>query len=105
MPIPHCFPPHAFLRPRHHPRSRDRDLVRDRGRADRFASPQSVDQLRACIEVDPNLRVLGEGANLLVDDAGVSDLVVSLNAGEFKATEFDERERTLRVGAGWISAR
>ncbi|MGD9790355.1 MAG: UDP-N-acetylmuramate dehydrogenase [Phycisphaerales bacterium] len=70
------------------------------GRADRFASPQSVDQLRACIEVDPNLRVLGEGANLLVDDAGVADLVVTLNSGEFKAIEFDERERTLRVGAG-----
>lgn len=70
------------------------------GRADRFATPQTLDHLRACIEVDPNLRVLGEGANLLVDDAGVANLVVSLNAGEFKAIEFDERERTMLVGAG-----
>lgn len=48
------------------------------GRASRFARPASVDELATLLAVDPNLRVLGDGANLLVDDDGVDDLVVSL---------------------------
>lgn len=50
------------------------------GGAERFAAPQTVEQLRRCVQIDPALRVLGDGANLLVDDAGVSELVVVLTA-------------------------
>lgn len=46
------------------------------GRAERFARVDSTESLRAAIELDPNLRVLGDGANLLVDDDGVAELVV-----------------------------
>jgi UDP-N-acetylmuramate dehydrogenase len=46
------------------------------GRADHLAKPATIEQLRACIAYDPNLRILGDGANLLVDDDGVGDLVV-----------------------------
>ncbi len=48
------------------------------GRAERFFAPGSVAELRRCLEIDPGLRVLGDGANLLVDDDGVDGLVVSL---------------------------
>ncbi|MGE3107498.1 MAG: UDP-N-acetylmuramate dehydrogenase [Phycisphaerales bacterium] len=46
------------------------------GRAERFALLDAADLLSACIELDPDLRVLGDGANLLVDDDGVPELVV-----------------------------
>ncbi len=58
------------------------------GRADRLARPESLEQLCSCLEMDPNLRILGDGANLLVDDEGVGDLVVSLerlNAVELRS--------------------
>ncbi len=48
------------------------------GRAERFCVPASVSELRQCLEIEPDLRVLGDGANLLVDDDGVPGLVVSL---------------------------
>lgn len=48
------------------------------GGAERFVSAQSPDQLQACIELDPSLRVLGDGANLLVDDDGIPELVVRI---------------------------
>lgn len=48
------------------------------GRADRLARPTSVEQLAAALELDPDLRVLGDGANLLVADEGVRELVVVL---------------------------
>jgi UDP-N-acetylmuramate dehydrogenase len=46
------------------------------GGADRLARPRDVEQVLRCLEMDPGLRVLGEGANLLVDDDGVGELVV-----------------------------
>lgn len=46
------------------------------GKADRFVRVDSIDQVRACLELDPHLRILGDGANLLVDDDGVAELVV-----------------------------
>jgi UDP-N-acetylmuramate dehydrogenase len=49
------------------------------GRADRLARPASIDELRRCLRIDPNLRLLGDGANLLVDDEGVGELVVCLS--------------------------
>jgi len=50
------------------------------GRADRLARPSSVERLRQCVELDSDLRVLGDGANLLVADGGVRELVVSLES-------------------------
>ncbi|MCC6659685.1 MAG: UDP-N-acetylmuramate dehydrogenase [Phycisphaerales bacterium] len=57
------------------------------GRAEALATPDSVDDLRRCLEIDPNLRVLGDGANLLVDDDGIPGLVVQLAGQAF--TRFD----------------
>lgn len=57
------------------------------GRADRFCKPQSLDDLKACLELDPNLVVLGDGANLLVDDAGIPNLVISLTAPAFTSVK------------------
>ncbi|MGD1915028.1 MAG: UDP-N-acetylmuramate dehydrogenase [Phycisphaerales bacterium] len=48
------------------------------GTADRLARPANVDELRRCLDLDINLRILGDGANLLVGDGGVRELVVSL---------------------------
>lgn len=48
------------------------------GRATRLAKPTTVDELATLLAVDPDLRVLGDGANLLVDDDGIEELVVSL---------------------------
>ncbi len=74
------------------------------GRARRFARPTTVEQLSECLRMDPNLRVLGEGANLLVADAGVEELVVSLaegNFGRFTIGLADQRGyATVAAGAG-----
>lgn len=68
------------------------------GKADRLARPQTLGQLAECIRQDPNLRVLGDGANLLVDDDGVAELVVVLEGPTFRGWTFDAT--TLRAGAG-----
>ncbi|MBL8760784.1 MAG: UDP-N-acetylmuramate dehydrogenase [Phycisphaerae bacterium] len=68
------------------------------GRADRLARPGTLEQLGECLRLDPNLRVLGDGANLLVDDDGVSELVVVLEAPTFRGWTIDGA--TLRAGAG-----
>lgn len=67
------------------------------GRADRLARPRTLEQLRACLAIDPDLCVLGDGANLLVADEGVRELVVALDAGEFAAVA--ERQPTPAEGA------
>ncbi len=69
------------------------------GRADRLARPRNTEELTRCLELDPELRILGEGANLLVDDAGVGGLVVSLQTDGFRSTEFDP-SGVVRAGAG-----
>jgi UDP-N-acetylmuramate dehydrogenase len=48
------------------------------GRAERLVRPKNLDELQQCVRIDPEFFVLGEGANLLVDDGGVRGLVVSL---------------------------
>ncbi len=48
------------------------------GGADAFLRVGSVDELCALLRAERVVRVLGEGANLLVDDAGVDGVVVSL---------------------------
>jgi UDP-N-acetylmuramate dehydrogenase len=70
------------------------------GRAQRLAKPTSPDELLMCVEIDDEMRVLGEGANLLVDDEGVSDLVVSLQQGAFLDTLIDESTGLVHAGAG-----
>ena len=70
------------------------------GRAEVLARPESVAQLRACVERDPELRVLGDGANLLVDDGGVGGLVVSLRTEGFRGIEWDMASGRVMAGAG-----
>ena len=70
------------------------------GRADRLVRPRSFDELRACVELDPSLRVLGDGANLLVDDPGVQELVVSTDAPEAREVEIDPATGLVRARAG-----
>ncbi|HZW10366.1 MAG TPA: FAD-binding protein [Phycisphaerales bacterium] len=57
------------------------------GGADALASPRTPAELDACLEIDPSARMLGDGANLLVDDGGVGGLVVKLAQGEFARVE------------------
>ena len=71
------------------------------GRADRLARPINVEQLIECVHLDPDLRVLGDGANLLVDDAGVRELVVDLSQGVFRDVAFEEESGRVFVGAGY----
>ena len=68
------------------------------GGASRYCEPASEAQLARCLAIDPKMRVLGDGANLLVDDDGVDELVVSLTEGEFTAIDIDGERAT--VGAG-----
>jgi len=70
------------------------------GGAERLATVHSVKQLRSAIDIDPAARILGEGANLLVDDDGIGELVVSL-AGTFTQVEIDSASGRVRVGAGY----
>lgn len=70
------------------------------GGARRMAHPANVEQLRQCVIEDPDLRVLGDGANLLVDDRGVSELVVSLSARGFAGWTIDRASGLVRAMAG-----
>lgn len=70
------------------------------GRASRLARASSLDDLRRCLELDPALRVLGDGANLLVDDAGVPELVVTMRQGTLTDLDLDRSSGIVRVGAG-----
>lgn len=70
------------------------------GGASRLARPETIEQLRECARIDPNLRVMGDGANLLVDDEGVGELVVELKQGEFVRVHRDERTGLTIAGAG-----
>lgn len=69
------------------------------GRADRLARPRSLEELRACLGCGDAVRVLGRGANLLVDDEGVGGLVVSLEAPVWREVRFGPRGRVV-AGAG-----
>lgn len=72
------------------------------GRADALARPTSVDQVRdlllmfACQPV----RVLGDGANLLVDDEGVDGLVLDLRGMNAVDWPGDDGEAIVRAQAG-----
>lgn len=71
------------------------------GRADAYAEPATMDELRSLLdEFEGQVRVLGDGANLLVDDDGVDGLVISLK--RFNGVVASERAGLplLMVGAG-----
>lgn len=68
------------------------------GTADRLALPITIGQVKECVVSDASLRVLGDGANLLVNDGGVRELVVSL-AGLNNVT-MDAASGVVTVGAG-----
>jgi UDP-N-acetylmuramate dehydrogenase len=68
------------------------------GRADRLARPESIEGLRQCLETDPGLRVLGDGANLLVDDDGIGGLVVDM--GGLRGLEIDTATGAVSAMAG-----
>ena len=50
------------------------------GRADMLATPRTVDELRDLMQAfaGQTIRIVGDGANLLVDDEGVDGLVIDL---------------------------
>ncbi len=68
------------------------------GSADRLCKPESIEDLKACLELDPDLKVLGDGANLLVDDDGIPNLVISLTAPAF--TTVRREGATTIAGSG-----
>lgn len=71
------------------------------GGADRLARAGSVDELRRCVDADGALRILGDGANLLVDDDGVGELVVALT-GDLGAVSWGDAGRAS--GGGLVRA-
>lgn len=70
------------------------------GRADALVRPRSSDALsillRRCHEAEIPLRVLGRGANLLVDDIGVDGVVIKLDHENFTKTRFN-REGSIEA--------
>jgi UDP-N-acetylmuramate dehydrogenase len=60
------------------------------GVARRLAVPRTAAELRELIAAEPNAKILGDGANLLVADGGVQELVISLAGpgnGELAASD------------------
>ena len=76
------------------------------GTADTLVHPNTVDALkqivRRCRHTATPLRVMGDGANLLVSESGVEGIVLRLDRAAFTAVEFnaDGCVDRLRVGAG-----
>ncbi len=72
------------------------------GPAKYFVQPRTVDELRQavlrCRENNVRMYVLGGGANLLVDDAGVDGAVIRLRQGTF--LDVAHSEAGVRAGAG-----
>jgi len=67
------------------------------GQADAFVRPRSADALsmllRRCHDSQVPFRVLGNGANLLIDDIGVDGIIVKLDHDCFKQTRFHTTDR------------
>ncbi len=68
------------------------------GAADRLCRPRTTADLLACLDIDPQLRVLGDGANLIVDDDGVSELVVALDGPCFAKVQIDAATGMVYAG-------
>lgn len=73
------------------------------GPAEFFAKPKNEDQLKTLIlrarENDIPLRVLGQGANILVSDAGVKGLTIKLDEQGFSKIEFTDEGLTAGSAA------
>ncbi len=67
------------------------------GTADLLARPDSPEAIASLARAHQNIRVLGDGANILVDDDGIDGLVLSLD--RMKTTLFLD-DSIIRVGAG-----
>lgn len=68
------------------------------GRADRMCKPQSARDAVWCVRSFETVRVLGDGANLLVADGGVGGLVVDLRG--LDTSEINEQTGVVRAEAG-----
>ncbi len=68
------------------------------GRADRLVRIRTEADLLRALETDQNVRILGDGANLLVDDDGVAELVAATKA--FSNVAVDEAAATISAAAG-----
>jgi UDP-N-acetylmuramate dehydrogenase len=69
------------------------------GTAARLVKPADEEQVVLALSMDPALRVLGDGANLLVDDEGPRELVLAMTP-RFREVEFDEATGLVRAQAG-----
>jgi UDP-N-acetylmuramate dehydrogenase len=69
------------------------------GSADRLARPGSVDDVSRCLDIDPGAHVLGDGANLLVDDGGVGELVIAMTHPGMAAVSWGDGRDAGRVVA------
>ncbi len=80
----------------------DRTWFNIGGGAEYFVEPTNVEQLgevlRRCRHEDVPVRVLGGGANLLIDDAGVKGVVIQLSGDAF--CDLTYVDGVLTVGAG-----
>ncbi len=73
------------------------------GPAEWLVEPHTVEQLREvvrrCRGESVPIRVLGKGANLLVDDAGVKGAVIRLHRGQFDQVELTDQGVRAWAGA------
>ena len=74
------------------------------GCCDAMVHPADLDALcetlRRCRMAGVPVRVLGSGANLLVDDSGVDGMVLRLDRGTFATWTFEDESGRVRTGAG-----
>jgi UDP-N-acetylmuramate dehydrogenase len=77
------------------------------GPAEYFAEPESAEQLielvRRCHEEEVEMRLLGQGSNILVRDEGVPGMVLHLSAPTF--CEIRVEGRSLTAGGGALLGR
>lgn len=69
------------------------------GRADRLCRPACPPELEWCLREFETVRVLGDGANLLVDDDGIDGLVVDLSNMAAVEVEADTGRVVAEAGA------
>ncbi len=73
------------------------------GPAEYFAEPENADQLIALLkrshEENVEVRLLGQGSNVLIRDEGVSGLILRLTSTEFGKIEIDGQQVTVGGGA------